>query len=256
MDTIAEWARRFYKEGERYGLALTHGEAFLPVLCRAFNSYFINEEGTKCLILEDENAQKALKWAYELAVEDKVLPAAGEVQGGYPAAQLEGRITMNWAGSLNVRNFKRDIKDPAVAEAWQILLPTREDGKYPSQIRGGTWNILKGTKSPDAAYEFLKHITGKEGCFGFNLVAGQGALVRPDVVELLISTDSVHEWFIPNLEKGIPARAPANSRGREYTDVVAQWSTILMDKNDPVPFEKGLEDLYENVQEILDQPPA
>ena len=255
METIAEWAHRFYKEGERYGLAVSLGEAFLPVLCRCFNSYFINEEGTKCLILEDENAQNALKWAYELAVEDKVLPAVGEIQGGYPAAQLEGRVTMNWAGSLNVRNFKRDIKDAEVAEAWQVLFPTREDGKYPSQIRGGTWNIRKGTEYPEAAYEFLKHITSKEGCFGFNLVAGQGALVRPDVVELLIATDSVHEWFIPNLENGIPARAPANSRGREYTDAVAQWSTILMDKNNPIPFEKGLEDLYENVQEILDQPP-
>lgn len=255
MDQIGEWARALYKEGERFGLAVGIAEVSLAVLPRIWNGELINEEGTKCVLLDDENSQAALRWLYDLAVTDKVLPAPGAVED-LPAAQLEGKISMNWGGSLNVRNLKRDAKDPAVVEASQILFPTREDGRFPSQIRGGTWNILNGTAHPTEAYQFLLHITNTEGCYGFNLVGGQGAFVRPDVMQQLIENDPVHEWFLPNLENGIPAHAPANSRGREYTDAVAQWGALLFDPTQPVEFEKGLQDLVDNIQAVLDMEPA
>lgn len=255
METIGEWARTLYREGERFGLTIGHGEVSLTVLCRAFNSFLINEEGTRSLLLDDENAQAAVRWVYDLSVVDKVIPAPGAVEN-LPAAQLEGRISMNMGGSLNVRNLHRDLQDPAVGEAWQILFPTREDGRFPSQIRGGTWNILNGTKHPTESYQFLRHITSADGCYGFNIVGGQGALVRPDVLDRLIADNPIHEWFVPNLENGIAAHAPANSRGREYTDAVAQWSALLFDPNQPVDFEKGLEDLHNNIQTVLDMEPA
>jgi ABC-type glycerol-3-phosphate transport system substrate-binding protein len=252
MATYGEWAHKFFKDGERFGLSMSWGEAGLVTLCRAFNGDLIDAEGTKCLLLDSPEAQEALRWTYQLAVEDKILPAPGD----FPSAQLEGKITMNWGGSLNVRNFKRDIKDEAIAKAHQGLLPTDKNGKAPSQIRGGTWNILKDSAHPQEAFLFLKHITNSDGCYSFNLVAGQGAFVRPDVVQKLIEQDPVHEWFIPNLENGIPAHAPANSRGREYTDACAQYMALLMDPNQPVPFEQGLQDLHDNIQKVLDMEPA
>ena len=255
METYGEWARKFYKEGERFGLGITYDEGHLVTATRAFNGDLIDAEGTKSLLLEDENAQAALRWIYDLAVTDKVLPSTTDLENK-DSASLEGKLTMNWGGSLNVRNFKRDIKDEAVAKASQGLLPTRTDGKAPSQIRGGTWNILKDSAHPQEAFQFLKHITSTDGCYGFNLVAGQGAFVRPDVLDKLIEQDPVHEWFIPNLQNGIPAHAPANSRGREYTDACAQWATLLFDANQPVEFEKGLQDLHDNIQAVLDLEPA
>jgi len=257
MDTIAQWARDFRDEEQgRFGLAISHSEAGMVTLCRAFGGFLINEEGSQCMLLESEDSQRALRWAYQLAVEDQVLPLPDDLGGNFTSASLAGKLTMNWGGSLNVRNFDRDIEDEAVAKAWQILLPTREDGKFPSQIRGGTWNMLQGTEFPEASYEFIKHIAGKDGSFGFNIVGGNGALVRPDVVQLLVEENPIHEWFIPNLENGIPAHAPANSRGREYTDAVAQWTSLLLDPNQPVAFEQGLQDLNDNIQKVLDQPPA
>ena len=253
MDTIAEWARTFYSQGERYGLAMGFGEQFVSVLCRAFNAFMINEEGTKCLLQEDENARKAIRWVYDLAVVDKVLPISGDIQGGFMSAQLEGMVTMQWAGSLGMRNFKRD-HDPEIVEPWQVLFPEREDGRYPCQVRGGTWNINKRCQSPSQAFDFLTHITSTEGCVSFNLIANQGALVRPDVLEILTARDSVHEWFLPNLNNGIYAFGPANSRGTEYTDAVQQWMDILMDRNNPVDFDRGLEDVNTHVQRVLDEP--
>jgi ABC-type glycerol-3-phosphate transport system substrate-binding protein len=255
MDTYAEWARRFYKEGERIGLNMGWGEAGLVTLCRAFNGDAIDAEGTKSLLLDSAGAQEGLRWAYTLAVEENLLAAPGTYEN-IDTAQAEGLVTMNWSGSLNVRNVKRAIQDETLAKAHQGLLPTDQNGKFPSQIRGGTWNILKDSQHPTEAFQFLKHITNTDGCFSFNLVAGQGAFVRPDVVDRLIQEDPVHEWFIPNLENGIPAHAPANSRGREYTDAVTHWMTLMMDPNAPVPFEQGLEDLHNNIQMVLDMPPA
>ena len=255
METYAEWARKFYKEGERFGLGIGYDEGHLVTATRAFNGDLINADGTKCLLLEDQNAQAALRWIYDLAVTDKVLPSTTDLENK-DSAMLEGKLTMNWGGSLNMRNFKRDIKDEAVAKASQGLLPLRTDGKAPSQIRGGTWNILKASEHPQEAFQFLKHITSTEGCYSFNLVAGQGAFVRPDVVDELIKQDGVHEWFIPNLQNGIPAHAPANSRGREYTDACTQWATLLFDANQPVEFEQGLQDLHDNIQAVLDMEPS
>ena len=255
MDTIGEWARTLYQDGVRFGLGVTPGEATLTVLCRIWNSFLINEEGTQCLLLDDENAQAGVRWLYDLAVVDKVLPAPGSIQGGLPAAQLEGKISMNWSGSLDVRNLDRGAEDPALVEATQILFPTREDGRFPSQLRGGTWNILNGTKHPTEAMQFLMHITNEEGCFSFNLVAGQGAFVRPDTMQKLIAENPIHEWFLTNLENGLAAHAPANSRGREYTDAVTQYMTLLLDPTQPVEFEKGLADLHNAIQTVLDMEP-
>ena len=255
MESIGEWARTLFKDGERFGLAIVPSEATMTVLCRIWNSSLLNEDGTKCLLADDENAQAGVRWVYDLAVVDKVLPAPGSIPNN-PAAQLEGKISMAWSGSLDVRNLDRDAKDPAIVEAAQILFPTREDGRFPSQLRGGTWNILSGTKYPTEAFQFLEHITSTDGCFSFNLVAGQGALVRPDVMQKLIAENPIHEWFLPNLENGIPAYAPANSRGREYTDAVAQYTALLLDPTQPVEFEKGVEDLHNAIQTVLDMEPA
>lgn len=255
MDTVAEWARTLYIDGERFGLSILPSETSLTVLPRIWNSDLINEEGTKSMLLDEPNAQAALRWLYDLAVVDKVLPAPGSVEN-LATANKEGKISMNMSGSLDVRNFKRDVTDPEIGEVAQILFPTREDGRFPSQMRGGTWNILNGTAHPTEAFAFLEHITSVEGCYGFNLVAGQGAFVRPDVLEQLIENDPIHEWFLPNLENGIPAHAPSNSRGREYTDAVAQYGALLFDPTQPVDFEQGLQDLHDNIQAVLDLDPA
>jgi len=258
MEAIAEWAQSFYSEGERFGLNIGHAEGSVVTLTRAFGGDLINEDGTQSMLLEDKSVE-ALRWAYKLAVEDNVLPAPGVVEN-VASAQVEGKVTMNWGGSLNVRNFDRDITaggvDPSVAEVWQILLPTLPDGRFPSQIRGGTWNIRQGTEHADVAYKFLLHIAGAEGSLSFNTVSGNFAAVRPDTFQELIALNPIHEWFTSSLENGIAAHAPANSRGREFTDVVTQYTDLLLDPNQPVPFEEGLQNLHDNVQAVIDMDPA
>lgn len=259
MATIAEWAQSFYKEGERFGLFVGHGEGNLVTLTRAFGGDLINADGTQCTLVDNPGSVEALRWAYKLAVEDKVLPAVGTLEN-VESAQVEGKLTMNWGGSLNVRNYDRNLKagsvDPSVGEVWQILLPTLPDGRVPSQLRGGTWNIRQGTENADVAYQFVKHIAGKDGSIGFNLQGGNFAAVRPDTLEALIAENPIHEWFLTSLQNGMPAHAPANSRGREFTDAVTQYTDLLLDPNQAIPFEEGLQQLQDQIQAVLDMDPA
>ena len=74
-------------------------------------------------------------------------------------------------------------------------------------------------------------------------------------MQKLIAENPIHEWFLTNLENGLAAHAPANSRGREYTDAVTQYMTLLLDPTQPVEFEKGLADLHNAIQTVLDMEP-
>jgi len=255
IDQLTEWAHKFHKEGEQWGIGLGWGEANVAVLARIFGGDLINEDGTKCLLLEPGSVE-AMKWAYKLAVEDKIVPSGQDLSPGGEPALGAGKLVMYHGGSLNVLNAEKAATDPEIAKVSQILFPKRKDGQIPSQLRGGTWNICSLSKNVPAAWEFLKHITSTEGCVGFNLVSNNFGLVRPDVLPVLKAKNPIYDWFEPNVMNGMNICAPANSRGREYTDAVAQYCTKLMDKYNPIPFEQGLQEMNDAIQKVLDEEPA
>jgi len=260
MDTITEWIFKFYDPpkgdgpAERFGISIGIGDISFETLCRAFNGYFISPDGTKCLIGEDENANQAVKWWYDLAVTEKVTPVAGELAAGEYVAWAEGKLAMFMTGSLGVINAERTTRDPQVCKLGNIMFPTRKDGKIPSQMRGGHWNISAASKNGAVAWEFIKHLSGKDGTIGFNLVANQGALVRPDALPYLKGKSPVYNWFEQNLMDGMIIHAPANSRGSELGDAIAQNATRWFDRRDPMPFEEGMMMFHDAVQKVLDLP--
>ena len=262
METIAEWARKFHKPGagpgpaERFGMSINpNHEIRLVILCRAFDGYMLNEEGTKCMLLEDEGAREAMGWLYDLHVTDPVTPTAGEV-ANVGTAWAEGRVAMYMTGSLGVLNADKAIQNREVTEVGNILFPRRADGQIPSQLRGGSWNVSARSKMGGVAWEFIKHLSGKEGTLGFNLLANQGALVRPDVMPMLKGKSPVYGWFEENLMNGMKIHPPWNSRGTEFHDAVRQNSEQLFDRKAPMPFEQGLEQLNDAIQDVLELPLA
>lgn len=264
METIGEWIRKFYKAGkgpgevERWGANILIVDAAQGPIVRAFNGDLINDEGTKSLLAEDENTIAGMKWLYELAVEDKVLGFPGDIPGNRATAWAEGKgCTMIGGGALDiVRTYRKQITDPALAEPTTVYYPTRKDGKVPSWIMGGTWNVNRNTKYPEICYEFIKHLTTKEGSLTFNLIAGEGALVRPDVYAILKVRDEAYGWGEENLFNGKIFWSPANLRGKELRDTFNQHCQRLLDRNQPVPFEQGLQELHDAVQKVLDMEPA
>ena len=261
-DQILEWIHKSHKASgdkvERYGFNWAGGEAGFTVMCRWFGGELINPEGTKTVFQDDEKALKGLRMVYDLVVKEKLAPAPGALGQGVSneIACAEGRLTMYHCGSLCAVNAQKAVKDNTKAKITVILFPKREDGKIPSQIRGGAWQVHKTSKYPMIAYQFIKHLTSKEGCLGFNLFGGNTALVRPDVLPLLIAQIPMYKHFLNNLANGMVIHAPANSRGREYTDAIAQNGAKLMDAIKPVPFEQGVKEMAAEIQKVLDTPPA
>jgi ABC-type glycerol-3-phosphate transport system substrate-binding protein len=255
MDQIAEWARKFHKEGDQWGIGLGFAENHVAVFARIWGGDLINEDGTKCLLLED-GAVEAMKWCYQLAVEEGIAPTSQDLNPGGVAAMTAGKLAMLHGGALDVLNYAKGITDPEIAEASQILFPKRPDGQIPSQLRGGTWNICSLSKNVPVAWEFIKHITDTEGCASFNLVSNNTGLVRPDVIPVLKAREPLYDWFEDSVANGMKICAPANSRGTEYLDAVLQYGTKLMDRYNPMPFEQGLQEWNNAIQAVLDQEPA
>jgi ABC-type glycerol-3-phosphate transport system substrate-binding protein len=243
---------------DRYGFNWAGGEAGFTVMSRWFGGDLINAEGTKCTFQDDEKALKGLKMVYDLVVTKKLAPAPGAFGQGVSneTACAEGRLTMFHCGSLCAINSSRAVKDNTKAKIGVILFPKREDGKVPSQIRGGGWQVHKTSKAPAIAYEFIKHIAGKDGTLGFNMFGGNTALTRPDVLPLLRVQAPLYKNFEGNLMNGMVINAPANSRGREFTDAITQNGAKVMDAIQPVPFEQGIADMAKEIQKVLDTPPA
>jgi ABC-type glycerol-3-phosphate transport system substrate-binding protein len=261
-EEILEWMQKAHKASgdkvERYGYAWAGGDSGLTIQSRWFGGDMMNAEGTKSIFQDDENALKGLRTTYDLAVNKKLCPAAGALGTGvsYEIALAEGRLAMYQGGSLNARNALQAVKDPNVCKVGCILFPKRPDGKIPSQIRGGAWQIHKTTKVPQIAYEFAYHLTSKDGCLGFNLFGGNTAFVRPDVLPLLWVQAPIFKHWESNLKSGMVINAPANSRGREFTDVMNQMGAKLMDSIKPMPFEEGVKEMATEIQKVLDTPPA
>ena len=192
------------------------------------------------------------------AIQDHPVPGGRAGLGVFwlsgPGAAVHLRYSTTW-GPLG--NVVADLDAALTPSYWSVQLAGRAVlGPVSVRLRGGTWNILNGTAHPTEAFQFVQHITSTEGSYSFNLVGNQGAFVRPDVMQQLIETNPTHEWFLVNLENGLAAHAPANSRGREYTDAVAQYAALLFDPTQPVEFDQGLEALHDSIQTVLDMDPA
>ena len=81
-------------------------------------------------------------------------------------------------------------------------------------------------------------------------------MVRPDTYQILKVRDEAYGWGEENLFNGIRFIEPANLRGAELRDAFNQNCQILMDRNQPIDFELGLQQLYDAVKTVLDMPPA
>jgi ABC-type glycerol-3-phosphate transport system substrate-binding protein len=166
-------------------------------------------------------------------------------------SMIAGKYAFLQAGSLGVFDMNR-LNTGGTLKFKAQLLPKRKDGKRPSQLRGGTWNINKATKAPDAAWAFLQHLSSREGILKFNTIGGNGALVRPDIMNDDYFKDPNFRVFLENFENVMPAIVPSNFRGTEFEGAFGQWGTPWY--RGEVGFEDGLNTWNTEVQKILDMP--
>ena len=251
MSKLYEIAVKVGKFIERTGGAgMTTGmpsAAAVTLWTRAFNADNLSPDGKKSVLL-DAGPKEAMKFIYDLANRERVIALPGTYQGDI---FLNGTLGMEQAGSLSVFNRNKAIKDGNPKFKTQ-LLPKRKDGKRPSQLRGGTWNVGQSVKFPDHGWEFVKHITTREAVISFNANGGEGALTRPDIMNDDYFEDPNFRAFLENFENSMSHVVPANLNGFDFEAAYSKFGLPFY--KGEVGFEDGLTTLNTEVQKILDMP--
>jgi ABC-type glycerol-3-phosphate transport system substrate-binding protein len=253
MSKLYEIVVKIGKFAERAGGAgmttTLPGAIAVTVLCRAFNGDNLTPDGKKSVLL-DAGQKEAMRWVYDLANRERVIALPGTYQGDI---FLNGALGIEQAGSLSVfnRNKTGQVKDGSLKFKTQ-LFPKRRDGKRPSQLRGGTWNVSNISKYPDQGWEFVKHITTREAVIGLNIYGGEGALVRPDIMNDDYFKDPNFRVYLENFENTMLHVVPANLNGFDYEGAFSKFG--LPWYKGEVGFEDGLITLNSEVQKVLDQP--
>ena len=153
-----------------------------------------------------------------MAQTDKSLALQAYFQGADTALFASGKLAIIQSGSLTAFNANEAIQDPKVAVVRSALFPKRTDGQRPSQMRGGTWNIGSQSKNPDAAWKFIQILDNHDGTLSFNTIGGNGALVRPDIMNQLLQPARLqalpgepahrHARHHPRQRRGTSSRGP------------------------------------------------
>ncbi len=249
---IAVKMGRFVERNNGFGMSTTlPGSAGVTVLTRAFNGDNLSPDGKKSTLL-DTAPKEAMKWAYDLAHKEKVLAVPGRYEGSLDQMFVNGLLGIQHAGSLSVFTINRLNKD-GLLKFKAHLFPKRRDGKRPSQLRGGTWNVSNISKYPDQGWEFIKHITSREGTLTFNTMSGNQANVRPDIMTDPYFGDPNFKVYLENFENAMLHVVPANLRGSEFEAAFGEKGTPWY--KGEVGFEDGLKQWNDELQRILDQPP-
>ena len=229
------------------------GAIAVTIFTRAGNGDNLSADGKKSLLLDAKN-KEAMRWVYDLAHKEKAVATPGRYEGNVGDLFLNGKVAMEQAGSLSV--FTRNKANTnGQLKFRSVLFPKRQDGKRPSQLRGGTWNVgveSAGTRSPDAAWEMIKLITDREGALTLNTIGGEGALVRPDIMNDAYFADPNFKVYLENFENAMVHIVPANFRGQEFETTVND-SGLPWYKGE-VGMDDGLRTWNEAIQRVLDQP--
>jgi ABC-type glycerol-3-phosphate transport system substrate-binding protein len=245
---IAVKVGKFIERTGGFGMTLgLPGAAGVTILTRAFNSDNLSPDGKKSTLL-DAAPKEAMRWAYDLANREKVIGLPGAYEGDI---FLNGTLGIEQAGSLSVFNRNKANKDGILKFKTQ-LFPKRTDGKRPSQLRGGTWNVGQQVKYPDHGWEFVKHITSRDAMLRFNIDGGEGALTRPDIMTDDYFKDPNFRVFLENFETSMVHVVPANLNGFDFETTFTKFG--LPWYKGEVGFEDGLTTLNTELQKILDLP--
>jgi len=248
---IAVKVGKFAERNQGFGLVTSMPSATSATIwTRASNGDNLSADGKKSTLL-DAAAKEGMRWLYDLAHKERVIAVPGTFEGSVDNLFVNGKVGLNQQGSLGVFNTIRANANGLLKFKAQ-LLPKRRDGKRPSQLRGGSWNMNKTTKFPDHSWAFLQHLSSREGALKFNTIGGNGAIVRPDIMNDDYFKDPNFRVYLENFENSMPAITPANFRGTEFEATFSQFSTPWY--KGEVGFEDGLTTLNTEVQKILDMP--
>ena len=186
MDAIRDMAKKLTKMSaggayDRYGTSLALGAAGATVYVRAYdNPDFYDEQE---VVDPRPERDQGLQVGPGHGPDRQVGRAAGRLPGLVCRPDGLGQA-LDPAGRLaeRVQRPEGDQGREGGRSCARRSFPKRKDGKRPAQLRGGTWNIGSKSKNPEAGWKFIQTLSDHDGTLKFNTIGGNGALVRPDVM--------------------------------------------------------------------------
>ncbi len=246
-DDLTNAAKALTKQdGGQWGLWPDSDYFGLSIPIRSYGGDWFNPEGTKVTVNE-EPAVAGIQ-AIEDYFKNGYAPTPSQVTGGYGEMFTSGHVAMWQCGYWGSEVIKGQAKD---LDFGVVPMPKGPNGSR-GMFEFDANVLLKTSKAPEAAWEFVKFLNTKEA--GVR-IAELGSVPggRPDVWDdpKLMANPS-HAVFAEIMKTIDPLLLPANFRNQEIFQVV---DNILA----PVWLnEKGLTDvmgeLTSSLQQVLDKP--
>ena len=175
-----------------------------------------NADATQCT-LTDQKAIDGFQAMVDLSLTDKVAPSANDLAAQDDWHMFEGgRIAMYPIGPWSISEFNDVIKD----FDWDATtLPSGPTGKKVTFLFGNAYAVLSSSKQQDAAFKFMKFVTGAEG-----------DQIRQDAGFEIAPIKTVAEGsFLKAMEGKKPANAKVFLDSAAFAESVpthARWSEI------------------------------
>jgi multiple sugar transport system substrate-binding protein len=223
----------------------------------AWNGRYVDDlrNPTKCM-LDQPEAQKGLQFLVDMMYTDKVTltPAIQESLGGSSMVDLfvSGKAPMLFGGFWNA------VENPegfAALNTKLIMGPTGPDGNRLYATGGTAYTIIKGSKNPDLAWEFIQYFMGKVGTEEAYKSATGGAIYPPGNIEAFDWYMQQPVEFVDTIQAdkdalGYIIFAPYNL---EWTEIESKCITPTMDLilRNETPVEEGTQTICTCVNDML-----
>jgi ABC-type glycerol-3-phosphate transport system substrate-binding protein len=232
-----------------FGLRMFSDGFMMAILARAFEGDDISADGKRSLVFEPPQ-RDAYRWLYDLSNKEGALHLPSRAEGNLWAG---GTIAFYQEGSRQVPAYDKLARDLGVPIR-AVLFPRRKDGKRPSQVRVGTWNTGTQSARPDHGWALIKHLTTRDAVLELNRMANVGALTRPDLADDPFFAHPNYQVFLADSGRSMPQSVPHIFRGDEFENTYRRLLVPWLAGD--VGFEDGLRTMRDDLQRILDLPPA
>ena len=223
---------------------------------RTFGGEIYSEDGKKSLF-QEQGAKDGIRMMRDLMHQHKIAAPHQE-----STTQAEDLMISERVSTLQAASSTKSIptKIGGKFEVRNMLMPPGPGGKVGTQTITDHININAKTQNPQASWELVKLLVGKE--VGVRLGGGTGGTAsgttgaRKDVFnDPSILANPLHPVFITLVENAEPLRAPANLREEEVATVVHQLlGPVFLGERQP---DDGFfSELNTAVQAVLDRPMA
>jgi multiple sugar transport system substrate-binding protein len=253
-----EWTRT---EGGKttYGLLLSHTTTphIYIRYARAWGGDILSKDG-KTATVNTEPVIQSLQWLSDAIFTHKVAPDAGKVVNADYGQMFISGVIASYNGASSDKSLPTRIKDKF--EVSNVLMPKGPANKLGLWFVTDIMTINAKTQFKPESWELMKLLCGKE--LGIRLGEGTGGASgtsggRKDVFEdPRLTKNPLHPIFVEainTVEEGSEMIVPANYRGDEYRNTLAQKmaKVWLGEEKLTKPF---MDDVNKTLQAILDKP--